>query len=484
MIIKLMIDNNHLLNIKLILFTTIIGLLNSFFYDNFLIMFVLAIAEVISLLFCFVKKDYLHYLCLYMIFLSFSMESSTFVGTEIFYGFKNFRIMGLNLAVWMLLPLLCQTILDYKIFTKRMGRNQQKILILLTVFTICGFLMGILTYLSGDNGFIYAQNSFSIFFDVNYTYILPFIEIIIAMYIVLKYSKKIYILKRYMFASIISTAIVFTICFFTKNYGNRGGLNSLQVSSLYFLLVNSLVLTIYNDFTKGEKVLLIISSLIILILSLMYNTSGKIVISAILIPIIMLLIIIKKGLTVNGIIKIILVLILLIGICVILFPYIMSVSQLFTIKFQQVIDLFSFGENWLTDMAASPKMRITEFMNISSEFLKKPYFFVFGKGFCGTIKDNLHLFNNIDSFTFSEWELQLGAYYTMHESINCFYLVGGILGLYVLFSICILLLKNINKSPWLVFGFAWILLFYNYHMSIAIFGIIALMVGLQDIETI
>ena len=126
-------------------------------------------------------------------------------------------------------------------------------------------------------------------------------------------------------------------------------------------------------------------------------------------------------------------------------------------------------------------MRIAEFLNIAEEYLRKPWYALFGKGFCGTIKDHLGLFEDLSEFSFSKWELELGAYYSLHESINCFFLVGGVFGLYTLLSLLWKTYRFIDKSPWLVFGFMWILLFYNYHLTIGIYGITSLIVGLEDV---
>ena len=480
--IRIVSNSKHILSVKIIILAAVIGLINSFFYGNLMIMMALCALEVFILLYCLIKNDDLHYLCFYLIFLCFSMESETFVGTSIFYGFKNFRIAGLNLSMWMLCPLILKSILGLQSSKKYMGSVHKAILNRISFFTILGSLMGILTYLSNDNGFMMAKGSFSILFSTYYAYIVPFLEVLVASYVVVQNADRIQIIKQYLFSCIIALSIVFIACLVLGNYGNRGGLMSLQVSDIYFLLVSSLALLVYPQFDKKTRSCLLFSSLIILILSLAYNTSGKIVITTILTPIAMIVIMAKQGSSTKTLVMVGVAVFGLIIASQIIFPYLMSSSRLFAIKFEQASDMFSFGSgDWLRNMASSPKMRITEFMNIAAEYVLKPWYAIFGKGFVGTIKDNLHLFDELSTFAFSEWELHLRAYFSMHESVNCFFLVGGISGLYIIFSISLKIFSNIHKSPWLVFGFMWILLFYNYHMSIAIYGVIALAVGLQDV---
>ena len=473
---------DNYINIKYIFISVIIGLLNSFYYDSFSVMLILCYCEVVWLFWCLRKKERITYICYYLIFLTFSMESEVFVGTSTFYGFKNFRIAGLNIAVWMLLPLIIEALSNYKYLQSRVSNFHFSLIKKLTLFTFLGVVVGLFTYYSNDNGFGGAPGSLNQLVKTCYSYFLPYIEILSFSWAICVHREMLPKLKTFLFSTIVALAIVFLSCLFLRNYGNRGGLESLQVSDVYFLLVCSFVLVVYDVFNKTNKLVLGASSIIILILSLLYNANGKIVIITLLTPIIMLIVIKRKGATVKTIIFAWVAAFLIVFITQYLFPVLMEDSALLSVKFHQAQQLFSIGnDNWFDNIPTSPKMRITEFLNIGYELINKPWFLPFGKGYCGTIKDGLNLFTDLSEFSFSAWELHLGAYYSMHESINCFFLVGGAFGLYVILSILLSLYRKIHKSPWLIFGFMWILLFYNYHLTIAVYGTIALIVGLEDI---
>lgn len=474
--------NSSYIEIKAILLSTIVGLLNSFFYDNVTIMTTLCVVEVAVLFFCIIKKKYIKYIAYYTVFLCFSMESEAFVGSSIFYGFKNFRLVGLNLAVWTLLPMIAFSIIKYKYLFSNMGYVHKKVLSKLIFFTLIGTIVSLAVFLVNDNGFANKAGSASVLIDSFYTYFLPCLELLAVSFCIIAQRDKLEILKKYLYSIIVGTAIVFLACLVLKNYGNRGGLNSLQVSTVYFLLVMTIVLLVYEDFNPRSKVLLGISGTVIIILSLAYNASGKIVITTVLIPIIMVTILAKKGSALKTIVMVMIGVFVLLFLGFYLMPLLMKNSMLLTTKYEQAMKLFAFNsDNWFENIPSSPKMRITEFMNIAEEYFRKPWYAVFGKGFCGTIQDHLGLFDDLSEFAFSRWELELGAYYSMHESINCFFLTGGICGLSILVSIVIRLFKNIDKSPWLIFGVVWLLMFYNYHMTVGIYGIVCLVVGLQDI---
>lgn len=471
-----------LVDFRTIFFCTIIGLLNSFYYDKFVIMLGLCVIEVTILIWDFAHADYMSYLCHYLVMLCFSMESETFVGTSLFYGFKNFRIFGINLAVLMLLPLLLLAVLDYNVVRVKLGKTHKMIMRMLGLFTLFGCIMGFFTFLSNDNGFGAKQGSLNILVDTYYTYLVPIAQLLIATWVVGRENNTTK-LKRYLFSITIALAVVFLACVIMGNYGNRGGLDSLQVSDVYFVLVASLAIIVYPQFKGYPRVLLISSSMIILVLSLVFNASGKIVITTVLIPILMLIIIKRQGHAAKTVFAIVSSVIAVIFVSVILLPKLAENSMLLNVKLEQASAMFTFtGENWLENMPSSPKMRITEFMNIAAEYLREPWFAIFGKGFGGTIVDNLNLFNDLSEFSFSSWELELGAYYSMHESLNCFFLVGGFLGLWCIIKIGLTLYRKIHKSPWLLLGFIWVLLFYNYHMTIAVYGIVALVVGLNDLK--
>lgn len=475
-------DTISYLDIKAILLCAIVGLANSFFYDSLSIMVALCAVEILVLLWCFLRREYISYIAYYTVFLCFSMESESFVGVSTFYGFKNFRFAGLNLAVWALLPLILVSVVQYKFVFSNIGKTHRKILNKILMFTFIGALMSIFTYLADDNGFSSHSGSLSTLINSFYTYLIPCLELLAVSFCIARQREKLWKLKKYLYSIVIGTAIVFLACLILENYGNRGGLRSLQVSDIYFLLVGTIILLVYNDFDLKSKAILGIAGGIILVLSLAYNASGKIVIISVSIPIIMVLILHKRGSALKTIIMILVGVVALIFLASYLMPLLMKNSFLLSTKYEQAMKLFSFRSgNWFDNMPSSPKMRITEFMNITEEYIRKPWYALFGKGFCGTIKDHLGMFTDLTEFSFSKWELELGAYYSLHESINCFFLVGGLFGLYTIFSLLRKTYRFIEYSPWLVFGFMWVLLFYNYHLTIGIFGITALIVGLEDV---
>lgn len=467
-------------NIGLIVCSTTIGLLNSFFYDSLPVMTALCAVEVLVLLGLFVSDKPLPYVGLYVVFTCFSMESASFVGSDVFYGFKNFRIAGVNLAVWMLFPALLMALKRKTVAIKRFSPQAKVFTNRLSFFICIGLFMAAVTYCLDDNGFASQNDSFGQLIGCIYSYVLPFVVVLCFFVIVFAEENSVERLRPYLYSVIVGLVIVFLACLVFGNFGNRGGLKSLQVSDVYFLLTSSLVLVVYSGIPKGPRTILAIAGAIILVLSLRYNASGKIVITAILIPLFIIFLSYKQGVNARSLFVTMIAVLAVVFVVLFLLPTLAAGSSLLSNKIEQAVGLFSFGNNWLESMPFSAQMRVTEFLNIADELINKPWFLPFGKGFGGTVTDSLGYFKDLTSFAFSDWELTLGAYYTMHESLNCFFLVGGVFGLYFYFSTFVSFMKNIDRSPWLVFGMMWFILFYNYHLSIVVYGVLSLAIGLLE----
>lgn len=477
-------ENNyeHLFSSKHIALATIISLLNSFFYDNFPVMILLVIIESILLLKTIIKKQYMKYLCYYMIFLSTSMESATFVGTEAFYGFKNFKIAGINLGAIFLVLLLVVLLSNgtfNKIFKIR-GKIAYFVKGAITL-TCLALFMGLVSILINDNSISQKMSGMMMFIDSAYIYFFVAFEIIVITVIIENNKGNTMEIKRTLMALIISLSITLIFSLILENYGNRGGLPSLQVSNLIMLLIASIVIPFYKVINK--KVCIGMASVVILVLGLIYNTNGKMIIIAMLLPIIIMAILVRNKKYKLALFLVFISFFLILVLNNMIIPIIKTSSPLFAIKLEQATSLLSFWKkDWLLNMPDSPKIRIAQFMNITAEYLNKPGYLVLGKGYMGTIQDHLNMFSNINEFTYSEWELNNNLYYMMHETLNNLYLTNGLLGVLYFAFVLRVIISNIIKSPWIVLGGLWFVLFYSYSLTISIFGASAFIVGLYDIR--
>lgn len=141
-------------------------------------------------------------------------------------------------------------------------------------------------------------------------------------------------------------------------------------------------------------------------------------------------------------------------------------------KLSQALALFDFAsyssvENWFFVLEDSPKFRIDEFINISLEYIAKPFYFFFGKGFGGTtLHHTTLLYWESGNGTFSAEQIANRAYYGMHESVNVLYLRHGLFGLLFFLAVLRDLFRSLSKSPLTVIAIIWVLFFWNWSYSL------------------
>ncbi len=137
------------------------------------------------------------------------------------------------------------------------------------------------------------------------------------------------------------------------------------------------------------------------------------------------------------------------------------------------IDFFQYSspQQWFYNLAPSAAYRIDELLNAGIEFINKPFYAFFGKGFAGTtIHHTPFLYWEAGGGTFSDEQIKIGAYYAMHESLAVIFLRHGILGVVFFVDIMIRLIKQISKNNWALLGILWFLFFWRYGISFWIGG--------------
>jgi len=161
-----------------------------------------------------------------------------------------------------------------------------------------------------------------------------------------------------------------------------------------------------------------------------------------------------------------------------------SGSLIFSSKFEQVKRLlFIFDNNWLLSMPLSPRIRIIEFLNITTEYLSKPWYFLFGKGYLGTFRDHTGMIGTtvlLGSYSIDQWSNEL--FYRVHETINNLFLYNGLLGLTFYAKYFFYIIKHSQKSIWIIIGGYWLLLIYGFSVTMTAFGVASLLFGMIEID--
>lgn len=132
----------------------------------------------------------------------------------------------------------------------------------------------------------------------------------------------------------------------------------------------------------------------------------------------------------------------------------------------------------LDDMNDSSRFRIIEFLNVTDQYVKEPFFALAGRGYGGSIHSN-GFFTVRSESGFTDDQYDSDRFYRLHESMNVIYLKFGIIGLLFFIVILIKLVKGVKYSPWCFIGVIWLLFFWGYENSLLFIGLPAMVFGLQ-----
>lgn len=450
---------------------------NIMFETDFAISMLFVILQIIILLFFLIKLDFKNYLLFYLLFVSIALEFAEF-NNDVVYGIKTMNILGLNLSAVLLLPVLFFGIFNV---TKLMNIERRAPLKFISVFlliNIIAFFTGLILIIFNDNNVNALGDTFLLFANETYSMLFIPLSLGVALPVLLidnNYSQRF----RLALQGVLVVLVIQTIAAVIFNqYGIYGGLKTLQTSNAAFFI--PFLMLVILDKKSVFRVFCFVFGIIGSVIYLFYNSSGKsiLVLALVFMSFFVLLITrFKTSIKIATIVGIPIFIVLIVNILPLFYS-----NYLFDLKIKQVFSVLNiFSTNWFQSMAMSPKIRIIEFQSIFYEYLSKPIFAVFGKGYLGTTIDHKNLiFSNVPSenvfVTAAEWSN--GIFYNFHEAALIF-LKFGYFGLFFLFFTTLKGIKSFikSKSPYILIGVLWFTFFYGYSYVLSIFGFCALIYG-------
>lgn len=462
----------------------IIGIINVEGMYNTFLAILTVIIQLIVLFVLFLRGNYTDYLGFFCLSFSLCVEFNTFANMDSFINFRNLRFAGINLGVWLLIPfsLMC-VLISRESFTlaSKIKPLYSFSTQLITIISIA-VIIGLFNLLINDNGVLNFPNTFLVFLNEFYTSF-AFVLLLILTYLYLVALNKLNLsrFRRYLFAIILGVAAQILYSYYFELYGQYAGVNILMVSTVSFV-APLFPIAVFIELKNMKKAFVLFVFGILLFstyIFLKFNSNGKIIILAFLSPVILYYTAVKSKRS-N-----IAMLIFFIALEAILAFSLFALNRneysiLYMSKFSQVKSLFNFGDTeWFDLMEGSPKFRIAEFYCILIEFLYKPWYFPFGKGVLGTIKDHINFFKEYayleGTFSVEEWDI--GAFCGMHFVPASFLLWGGLFGLFFYIKTIVTNIRNIYSNFFLLIGTVWFALFFGYSTTLTVFGITSLLVG-------
>ncbi|MFR2069501.1 MAG: hypothetical protein ACLS4S_04605 [Bacteroides nordii] len=418
--------------------TIFLCLLHVFTVNLPVIAALISVIEFLICLFFLAKKRLEDFLLILMLFSISNFDVSSFVsGNSEFVAYSIFMlplVKGYPFFILLLTPLLMIYKKDKFRWIKGI-KYQSKNLFFFLKFAILmipiGGITGLFSILINDNDIINTGNIKYFFLD--------FLKLSIYSLLVIYFSyciiqKDNYIRFKRMIFSIL-VGVIFS-AFISITIGKRGyyGDEEIVLMPLVFFFSPLIILFFFYKEYRKRSLLFICS---VLALWLQFTTSnalgGKSWLALIYIIFSVLLILNqrKKKLILLSIFVLFVPLLLGLGN---LLETQKNMDKLSSTKLIQATMLISvFDLDWYENMPLSPKYRIEEFFNITSEYIKKPYYALWGKGFGGSIKDHRNTMGFYNDAAFSPDQYQNGTFILMHEAFNVLFLKFGIWGLFCFF---------------------------------------------------
>ncbi|MCR4660471.1 MAG: hypothetical protein K5765_00525 [Clostridia bacterium] len=415
--------------------------------------------------------DIVKFYLLFIVFTGTSLSNATFVyndPTVHLYTFTQLPIIkGYHITLLLFLSVFIVFIKERKIFRTNLSNNKKlkNTLILFILLFIFGIFFGIISMLINDNQ---MMNHFDLWFVLYRRDLLLYFNILLIMTGIsysflacdeLKNKFEDYFLI-FMFS--ISIATILSVLFgWSADYGSGTTLLLSQASIFSVFLV---IYPFYSNKKNSVKVLAFILG-IVSSLCMLFKTSELAGKWWIIIFIVFILVIYKS--IISNRLGIIIIGTILIALSIFSFISLMhneigfGLSEAKLKQFSSVINIF--GSNWYDNLSASPKSRIDELVNVFLEYVEKPLYLPFGKGFASSF---IRRFGTSDwsitsSGTFSQLELKYQVFANMHETVNSLILSFGLFGIVILIREFSFFIKNLKMNFFGVLGFVWFIFFFT-----------------------
>lgn len=459
-----------------------VAILNLVTVENPIMAYVVIALEVGILLFKFLRGNAAEYMVYYLIIFSTSIEFSYFAGTEAFYSIKNIRIAGLNLGIYLLIPMWIFFIREG--YCKSNKKYFNKIGEWIIGINLIAVFVGILNIIFNDNNIRGMEGYISVYIGQAYYFLFIPVSIYVGMRSVMN-KESLWKINTALQASLVASSSQLIMAYLTNIYGNYDGIYTLMSTVLTIFLPFLIMLIFYKNY-NDFFVVNIVFGILGLLLTFMYNASGKLFIITAFVMCAIYFIYISKHNAIEKIFFTIVAVFTVITVLIVISALNSSGYVLFTSKLDQVLSMISFWQpTWLDNMDLSPKTRLGEFVNIFMEYRQKPWYVLTGKGYLGSVKDYCGWFYLIPEYMretgFSNAQFANNTFYDMHELTKTL-LTFGVLGMVFWAKLFKILKKYFVKNPWIVIGVFWIIVYYGYSFTITTFGATALFYGLLSCD--
>jgi len=461
----------------------LIALSNVLFFGNRIVSMAIVVVEVCVLFYFLFRLDIARFLSWFVVFLSTCIEFSALTSNEnaIIWGFKNVRILGLNLGL--LFVILGAFVLFaigaiQKPNIKRMREPYlHKVMLIFSCLGLVGIITGLLNIMGNDNGIRSYPGMAKSFVEQIYMGIWPFLLFYIAYFVIRKEIAWHDSLRDALVATLIANALAPILPAVMGISGSYGSFKYMLASSANFFAPFLAIFPAYKEY-KSKRLLFwgVFAVGSILPMMLWSYVNGKILIIVLFLPVIYLGVVTKQRKKRKKTLIAVFFIVLLVIFIIQIFP--LEEGSLLDSKVKEATSLIGlFQSDWELILKPSARYRIYEIINLIEEYKQNPIQIVLGKGFMGSIKDHIGKFGWKEPGSFPDQQFETNAFFSLHE-ISSYFLKFGLLGAVVFVYLGRIIWKKRKDNPWIILGCYWFFLLYGFSLTISCIGAVSLALGL------
>lgn len=137
---------------------------------------------------------------------------------------------------------------------------------------------------------------------------------------------------------------------------------------------------------------------------------------------------------------------------------------------------FFMGQSSMKSVSRSPYIRLAEISNIIYEDIQNPLYLLFGRGFGGYYRDELHLFTGIDlaKGAFSDDQIRSGKFSYGHDSFVTVPMLNGFIGFFLLIYVIVATCKQSPQNYLYLTSLMLLLLWFYFDILMGVIGVVLL----------
>lgn len=476
-----------------ILGIALLAVINSLAIHNTVLSIVVSIAELFLCIYYMACKPLADFVCLFLILLSTSIESMRFAlgdGRAEGYSFMVLPVLNSYHLLLFLGAALCKALRKVKLAAGDKYKMLYKLCAVSCMFFLIGCIMTFVSFVLNDNQIFYHREMWSYVARDFYHTFFP-VSFLLIFALLLKcdelFAERLKLLIEKILAGLIIGSVICVLC---GNYYMAWDNAAYLTYTQTLFMATPFILFFYSEGKSRRRLYILVLGLLAIIIQKEYTlgSAGVWIFVTAAVLILFLIKLVKESAAGKYLLYFFSATFLLTaGVCIGTLGILENEgihNQQVLYKFSTVLGMVSNLtdgiQGWYANLNSSIQVRVEQFVNIWMEYMDKPWFLLFGKGFGGSI---IHYWGiadwNVAGSTYPVSMMKYGTYSLMHTGLAEMFLNFGLAGLLSslwLGWISVKAFISKNSNAWIFIGVLWLYIYYTVYYSMYI-GVACLFYG-------